>query len=104
MHSSRLAGKLREQIARFSGDVCDGLGKVASRFVCEMVYGIQASQSVLLSEVARGLEESISVKKTHGRLVRQLYREGLGEMVQRNLLEHAGSPRGQRHAGGGGRV
>lgn len=39
---SQVGYKLREQIHQFSGELCTGLGKVDSRFVEEMVYGIQA--------------------------------------------------------------
>jgi hypothetical protein len=51
-----------------------------------MVYGIQASQSVVLTKVARTLEEPISIKKLEERLSRQLLRKGLGHKLQRNLL------------------
>lgn len=88
MNSSTTAQRLRDQMAKFSGVVCQGLGKVGSRFVREMVYGIQASGSVKLSEIARALGEPIAVKKTHERLVRQLERERLGEVVQSNVPEY----------------
>jgi hypothetical protein len=39
-----------------------------------MLYGIQARQSVRLTEVARALAEKISVKKNVERLSRQLGR------------------------------
>lgn len=89
MDNSTTARRLREQIAKFSGVVSGGLGKVQARFVCEMLYGIQASESVMLSAVARTLQEPIRVKKTHERLVRQLERRGLGRRLQSNLLEQA---------------
>ena len=54
--------KLRAPIHRFSGKLCTELGKVVQRFVEEMLYGIQARGSVRLSEVARSLEEEISLK------------------------------------------
>jgi len=60
-----------------------------------MVYGIQASQSVMLSDIARTLQERISMKKTHERLVRQLGRSGLGGRLQANLLSHAASRVGE---------
>jgi len=47
--------KLRGQIQIFSGKLCAEMGKVAGRFVEEMVYGIQAKGSVHLSEIARSL-------------------------------------------------
>ena len=51
-----------------------------------MIYGIQASQSVVLTKIARTLEEQISIKKLEERLSRQLLRKGLGHKIQRNLL------------------
>lgn len=89
MDYSRMAKKLREKITGFSGELSSGLPKVAERFVREMVYGIQASQSVVLTKIGRMLEESASIKKVEERLSRQLVRRGLGEKVQQNLLEMA---------------
>jgi len=86
MDYSRMARKLREKIARFSGELSKGLPKTAARFVQEMVYGIQASQSVVLTKVGRTLEEPISIKKIEERLSRQLLRKGLGTKVQEKLL------------------
>jgi hypothetical protein len=89
MNSSRVAFRLREQIDYFSGELSKGLPKTAQRFVKEMVYGIQARQSVMLTEVARALEEPIRLKKSHDRLSRQLQREGLSEALSDNLLARA---------------
>jgi hypothetical protein len=89
MNSSRVAFRLREQIDYFSGELSKGLPKTAQRFVREMVYGIQARQSVMLTEVARALEEPIRLKKSHDRLSRQLSREGLGKVLGNNLLARA---------------
>lgn len=41
--------KLRVQIRRFFGKLCMGMGKALTRFVEEMIYGIQARGSVRLS-------------------------------------------------------
>jgi hypothetical protein len=89
MDYSKMARKLRNKIADFSGELSIELPKVAGRFIAEMVYGIQASQSVVLTKVARLLEEPITVKKVEERLSRQLLRPGLGEKVQDNLLRLA---------------
>ncbi len=89
MDYSRMARKLRDKIAGFSGELSEGLPKVAGRFVMEMLYGIQASQSVVLTKIGRMLEETVSIKKVEERLSRQLLREGLGEKVQDNLIELA---------------
>ena len=55
MEYSKVASRLREQIGRFSGELSKGLPKVSERLVSELVYGIQASQSVVLTKVGRGL-------------------------------------------------
>jgi len=89
MYGIKVARNLRAQLGRFSGEVSAGLGVVAQRFVSEMLYGIQASKSVLLTEVARSLDEDIALKKTHERLSRNLQREGLDTVVQDNVLRQA---------------
>jgi hypothetical protein len=86
MDYSRMARKLRDKIVGFSGELSRGLPKVSERFVREMVYGIQASQSVVLTKIARTLEEPVSIKKLEERLSRQLLRRGLGQKIQKNLL------------------
>ena len=53
MDYSIIAGKLRERIAGFSGELSRGLPKVARRFTGEMLYGIQAGQSVVLDRGAK---------------------------------------------------
>lgn len=89
MDYSKIAKSLRWKIAQFSGGVSKGLPKVSVRFVSEMVYGIQASRSVVLTKVGRELEEPISLKKVEERLSRQLGRAGLWRTVQNNLLDVA---------------
>ena len=64
---------------------------MSKRLVSELVYGIQASQSVVLTKVDRVLEENISIKKTEERLSRQLDRKSLGTVVQHNLLKEGSS-------------
>ena len=89
MDSSKTATRLRAKIAEFSGELSAGLGQVAARFVSEMIYGIQASQSVMLTKIARVLEESISLKKTHERLSRNLGMYELEKTLLQNLLSLA---------------
>ena len=74
MESSTIARKLRERIGRFSGDLSKGLCVVAQRFVSEMVHGLLACESVLLTEIGRTLEEPIPLRKTEGRLSRRARR------------------------------
>jgi len=86
MYSSVIATRLRAKIAAFSGELSAGLGKVSRRFVSEMLYGIQASQSVVLTRIARVLEETIALKKTHERLCRNLGDERLEQILAHNVL------------------
>lgn len=86
MQYSKIARKIRGQIRRFSGELSTGLCKPARRFVAEAIYGIQARQSVLLSEIARSLNEGISLKKTEDRLSSQINRYGLKDKLGKNLL------------------
>jgi hypothetical protein len=89
MHGTKTARKLRNRIGRFSGELSKGLGLPAQRFVSEMVYGIQASESVLLTEIGRTLEEPIPLRKTQWRLSRNLQRPELEDVVQQNVLRMA---------------
>ena len=92
MDDSRIAARLRAQIIGFSGELSRGLPKPGHRFVTEALYGIQARQSVLLSEIARALNEPIALKKTENRLSNEIKRTGLRECLLENLLG-MGSPR-----------
>jgi len=85
MYSSKIAGKIRSQIRNFSGEVSTGLCKTARRFVAEGIYGIQARQTVMLSEIGRSLNEAIALKKTETRLSNQLGRPGLEATMVQNL-------------------
>ena len=78
--------KLRTQIGRFSGKLCEGMGKIQSRFVGEAIYGIQARGSVRISEIARSLSEKTSVKKRIDRLSRNLARLGLDCEISEAVL------------------
>lgn len=53
MNATQVAHNLRGRIGRFSGDLSNGLCLPTQRFVSEMVYGMQASESELLTEVGR---------------------------------------------------
>jgi hypothetical protein len=89
MDSARIASKLRAQILQFSGELSRGFPKVLSRFVAEMIYGIQARQSVRLTEVSRALAEPIPIKKTVERLSRQLRNPRLAKWLTNRLLMRA---------------
>lgn len=87
MHYAKTASKVREQIIKFSGELTVGWPKVARRFLAEALYGIQARQSVHLTEIARALKEKIPLKKTQYRLSRQLGREDLERRVLNGISQ-----------------
>ena len=82
----QIGRKLRAQIHQFSEELSTGLGKVSTRFVEEMIYGLCASGSVLLSQVARSLEEPIELHATHKRLSANLDKLELSEEISREVL------------------
>lgn len=80
---SRLGSKIKSQITRFSGRLTEGMGKVTRRWVSEMIYGIQASKDVKVSEVSRSLNETVALIKTENRLCRNLAGEDMTERINR---------------------
>lgn len=89
MNVSKVTGKLKEQMHVFSGKLSAGLPKVAGRFLEEAIFGIQARQSLRLSEWGRALHEEIPLIKTINRLSRQLNRSGLWESITAKILQLA---------------
>jgi len=87
----QLGRKLRVQINKFSGELSRGLSKPRRRFVEEMIYGIQTRGSVRLTEVARALDEPISLKKTHERLSNNLSDPRILDVVSEQVLSHGAS-------------
>jgi hypothetical protein len=51
-----------------------------------VVFGIQASRDVKLSEVSRSLEEEIRLIKTENRLSRNMSAQGLSEHINERLI------------------
>jgi hypothetical protein len=60
MHDSKLCSRLKAQLTKFSAQFCVGLSKPLAGFVSQMLFGIQSSQDVKLSNIARSLEENIA--------------------------------------------
>ncbi len=65
------------------------LPKTARRFVIESVYGLQARQSVRLTEIGRALNEPNELIQTVKRLSNQLGREGLNEAITDHVVRHS---------------
>lgn len=60
--------EMKRDILKFSQKLCKGLSKPTSKFVIDMIYGIEKSESVLFSNIARALDEKIVLKNTIERL------------------------------------
>jgi hypothetical protein len=72
MQDSKLRSRLKAQLTKFSSELCQGLSRPLEKFVGQMLFGIQASQDVKLSNIARSLKEEIPLIKTEDRLSRNL--------------------------------
>jgi len=84
---AKTAQQIKSQITRFSGKVSQELDKPKRRFINEMIYGIQASKDVKLANIARALDEDISLVKTVGRLSRQIGSKDLTPRIGNRLIE-----------------
>lgn len=89
MKDGQKARRIQGQILKFAGELSVGLPKVARRAVAEILYGIQSRGSVMLSEIARSLDEATRMKKIIERLGRQLSRTELRHKVRERQLELA---------------
>lgn len=89
MNFSHLANKLRYKITKFSGILSKGLDKTARRFIQEAIYGIIASESVMLTDIGRQLQSQVSLKKTEERFSRQLIKPKIWSCLQQSILSLA---------------
>jgi hypothetical protein len=85
-HHSKIAGKIKSQITRFSHKLSDDFRKPIRKLIVQMLYGIQASKDVKLSNIARSLNEEIPLIKTENRLSRNLGRVDLTKGINTNLI------------------
>ena len=70
---TKIISNMEEKIKNFSKKISEGIDKKKKRdFVFEMLYGLIASNSCFLSEIARSLKEEITLKALIKRLSRNL--------------------------------
>ena len=86
MRHRKIRSRLKAQLSRFTSELTVGLSKPLRNFAGEMLFGIQASQEVKLSNIARSLQEDISLIKTEDRLSRNLQAEELETYLRAGLL------------------
>ena len=83
---SRLGYEMKRDLSKFSTKISKGLKRPQQKFIHQMVYGILAGNKLHLSEIARSLKENITLKKTIGRLSRNLHAFGAKQILWHNYL------------------
>jgi len=89
MNINQVAYQLREQIKKFSGIMSPRFSKPESKFMEQMIFGIQASQDVKLSSIARSLGEKTGLKKIVERLENHLKKEGFDQRINQEIAQAA---------------
>jgi hypothetical protein len=87
MSASNVGSRLKAQLTKFSLAVSEGLTRPQRKFVHQMLYGIQATQDVKLSAIARSLQENLALIKTEDRLSRNLASPALDVHLLQRLAE-----------------
>ena len=82
-----LGHRLKRGLLKFSEKISLGLPKPGQKFVADMIYGITASGSSMLTEISRALKEDIAPIKTVNRLSRNLANFTHSQVLMANLLE-----------------
>jgi hypothetical protein len=82
---------LKAQLSKFSGIISKGFRKPKKKLIKEMLYGIQASKDVKLSNIARTLKEDQSLIKTEDRLSRNLDDEDFTDAINEEIMRLAAS-------------
>jgi len=87
MGATSLGSRLKAQLSKVSLALSEGLPRPQRRFIHKMLYGIQATQDVKLSAIARSLQEKIALIKTADRCSHNLAGEALDVHVLQRLAE-----------------
>lgn len=82
-----LNSNLKRGILKFTEKISKTFSRPVMKFICNMIYGILASKSCLLSEIGRNLNEKIALRKTVTRLSRNLNDFNDGEELFEEYLK-----------------
>lgn len=82
-----LNSNLKRGILKYSEKVSKKFSRPVMKFICNMIYGILAAKSCLLSEIGRNLNEKIPLRKTVSRLSRNLNDFNSGEELFEEYLK-----------------
>ena len=82
---SAIVASLKGQLSKFSGIISKGFKKPKKKLIKEMLYGIQTSKDVKLSNIGRTLKENQSLIKTEDRLSRNLDDEDFTDSINEEI-------------------
>lgn len=83
--NSKIVANLKGQLSKYSGIISKSFSKPKQKLIKEMLYGIQASKDVKLSNIARTLKEQQALIKTEDRLSRNLDDEDFTEAINEEI-------------------
>lgn len=83
--NSKIVANLKGQLTKYSGIISKSFSKPKQKLIKEMLYGIQASKDVKLSNIARTLKEQQALIKTEDRLSRNLDDEDFTEAINEEI-------------------
>ena len=95
---NRLGYEIKRDLANFSEKISKGLKRPKSKFVLQMLYGILTGNKVHLSEIARSLNENITLKKTIDRLSGNLFKFSEKDTVMDNYIAEVKKQTDEEHA------
>lgn len=81
--------KLQHQIKRFAARITKDLSRPKKKFLSQVLFGIQASRDIKLSNIARSLKEDIKLIKTENRLSRHMMSKDLTQPLNDILIYQA---------------
>jgi len=84
--NSSPVSRFKAQANKFSGIISKGLSVAKQKLVKQLIYGIQASKDVKLSNISRALKEDIPLLKTEDRLSRNLNDEDFTGHINQQTL------------------
>ena len=83
---NRLGYEIKRGLTNFSEKISKGIKRPHFKFITQMLYGILAGNNVHLSEIARLLNEKITLKKTIDRLSRNLLNFNEKDILMENYI------------------
>ena len=86
---SKTIGSLKGQLSKFSRIISKEFNKAKRFLIKEMLYGIQASKDVRLSNISKTLKEDQPLIKTEDRLSRNLDDEDFTDPMNKEIVRLA---------------